>query len=487
MLAALVALAPVTSAVADEGHAHGGPGGVAAFGSAPVLWGLVALAGVLALFVLVRMVLVRQVAVAAGTAAGTSTLGAIRSFSRNARLFLTYSLFSELGSGIWTVLFNLYLLRLDFTIAYIGLFWLVNMVCHGGASLPIGLLADRYGRRLAFFMATTLSVVAQGGVLLTDNSVAILVLGGIAGVGQAAHGVTGAPFMMENSEPGERPHLFSLNAGFLQISRFGGNLAGGLIPLAWAVFLGVPDISPAAVRWALITGLPLTIGAALPLLFMQEKRAPFTGSFKDLVTFKNVVNMQVVLRLTLLSLLFGTAFGLTIRFFNIFFVNAHGASDSQIGAILALGALAGVGTIFLSPVIGQRFGRAAGILITQGLSVPLLLLMAMVPSLSVVTFLFLARGAVYSLAMPLREQLTMEFVTARERGTAAGFTHTAFDMGGGGGAILAGLLIVDNGFVPTFTVAAVLILIPAVLYYRFFGPMEAGRRAPLAAASAAGD
>jgi predicted MFS family arabinose efflux permease len=168
-------------------------------------------------------------------------------------------------------------------------------------------------------------------------------------------------------------------------------------------------------------------------------------------------------------------------------VAAHDASDGQIGALRALGALGGVGTIFLSPVIGQRFGRATGILLTQGLSVPLLLLMAMVPSLSVVTFLFLARSAVYSLAMPLREQLNMEFVTARERGTAAGFTHMAFDLGGGGGAILAGLLIVDNGFVPTFTVAAVLILIPAILYYRFFGPMEAVRRMPVAATAAAGD
>jgi predicted MFS family arabinose efflux permease len=138
-------------------------------------------------------------------------------------------------------------------------------------------------------------------------------------------------------------------------------------------------------------------------------------------------------------------------------------------------------------VIGQRFGRATGILITQGLSVPLLLLMALAPSLSVVTFLFLARSAMYSLAMPLREQLNMEFVTARERGTAAGFTHMAFDMGGGGGAIVAGLLIVDSGFLPTFTTAAVLILVPAVLYYRFFGPMETRRRVSLGATAAAGD
>ncbi|MFN8559364.1 MAG: MFS transporter [Dehalococcoidia bacterium] len=483
VLLAVVIATSASPAIADESHAHGAPVGVAAFGSPPVLWGMVSLAAILALFAAARALLARS-AVGAGAGGEQGVLAAVRSFSTNARLFLTYSLFSELGSGIWTVLFNLYLLRLDFTIAFIGLFWLVNMVCHGVASLPIGLLADRFGRRQAFFAATALSVVAQGGVLLTQNWVAILVLGGIAGIGQAAHGVTGAPFMMENSEPRERSHLFSLNAGFLQISRFGGNLAGGLIPLIWAATLGVPEISPNAVRWALVTGLPMTVGAALPLLFMRERRTPFTGSFSDLVLLKNVVNMQVVVRLTLLSLVFGTAFGLTIRFFNIFFETAHDASDGQIGAILALGALGGVGTIFLSPVIGRRYGKAGGILLTQGASVPLLMLMAVVPSLSFVTFLFLARSAVYSLAMPLREQLNMEFITARERGTTAGFTHMAFDLGGGAGAILAGLLITGSGFLPTFSVAALLVLLPAVFYYRYFAPLERGRPAPSAPVTA---
>lgn len=489
--AALLSVLTFTLPVfADEGHAgHGGAStALAAFTSGPVIWGAASLAGILVVLILSRLLLLHRLTAPVATHdAQMGYLMAIRQFSRNARFFLTYALLSELGSGIWSVMFNLYLLRMDFPIAFIGTFWLINMLCHGAASLPIGLLADRFGRRAAFFLATGLSVVAQAGVLFTQHPALILTLGGIAGFGQAAHGVTGAPFMMENSERRERPFLFSLNACFLQFSRFGGSMAGGLLPLVWATLLGVPAVAPEAARWALVTGLPLTIMGAIPLVFIRERAVERARSLKDVIALRNVVSFPIIVRLTLLSLIFGTAFGLTIRFFNLFFEQAHGASDSQIGAILALGSLAGASAILISPVLAHGWGKAPGILLTQTLSIPFLLLMALVPSLTVVTMLFLVRGTIYSIAMPLREQLAMELIAPQERGTTAGLTHTTFDLGGGLGAGLAALLITGNGFVAPFTVAAVLILIPAVLYYVFFARLEmrqeVGAMVPAAATS----
>jgi sugar phosphate permease len=129
--------------------------------------------------------------------------------------------------------------------------------------------------------------------------------------------------------------------------------------------------------------------------------------------------------------------------------------------------------------VAQRWGKVKGIVLSQAASVPFLLLMAMVPSLSVVTAMFMVRGALYGVAGPLRNQLSMEFVTARERGTTAGFTHTAFDLGGGVGAGIAGLVLADGGFITAFSFASMLIMIPALLYYLFFARMET--REPVAA------
>ena len=82
-------------------------------------------------------------------------------------------------------------------------------------------------------------------------------------------------------------------------------------------------------------------------------------------------------------------------------------------------------------------------------------------------------------------QLAMDFAESRERGTTAGFTHTAFDLGGGVGAGIAGVLITDGSFVTAFTAAAALILAPAFLYYRFFNAAEeAHERSPKLLAAA---
>lgn len=472
LLGTVAALATVFPVFADESHQHGA--GPIDLTGGPLLWGWASLAGIFAFLILSRFLLVKSmVAQTTGKTASVSYFAAIRQFSRNARLFLAYSILAGLGTGIWGVMFNIYLLRMGFPVTFIGTFWLVNMLSHGAASLPAGFIADRFGRRRAFFVATLLSVIAQGSLLFTIEPAIILVLAAIAGFGEAFHGVTGAPFMMENSEPQERPHLFSLNASFLQISNFGGSMAGGLLPLLWATTLGVPPLDPSAARWALVMGLPLTLGALLPLAFMREKAVELAESLKELITLRNVVHFRIVAQLTLLSLVVGVAFGLTVRFFNIFFQDVFKATDSQVGTILAMAALAGAGSILLSPVVAQRWGQVKGILVTQVLSIPFLLLIAVLPSLSAVTVFFLVRGAVYSIGLPLRNQLSMEFISAKERGTTAGFTHMSFDLGGGLGAGMAGLLITGTGFASAFTVAAALILVPAILYYVFFAGLEA--------------
>ncbi|OGA28443.1 MAG: hypothetical protein A3I01_01215 [Betaproteobacteria bacterium RIFCSPLOWO2_02_FULL_65_24] len=482
LLAAAAAWALTIPLMADEGHGHGAE--AVSLSGSPIWWGVTSLGALFLAIFLSRAFLFRsRIAEPSGDDAPVGYLAAIRQLSRNARLFLAYSIMAELGTGIWAVMFNLYLIRLEYPITFIGTFWLVNMLCHGVAALPAGLIADRYGRRRSFFIATSISLIAQGSLLFTQDSWAILVLGGVAGFGEAFHGVTGAPFMMENSEPRERPHLFSLNSSFLQFSRFAGNLSGGFLPLLWAALLGVPALDPEVARWALLTGLPLTLVALLPLAFMREKPLELAQSFKELLDIRRLVNLGSIARLTLLSLMMGTAFGLTIRFFNVFFQDVHGASDSEIGTILALGSIAGATVILVSPLVTQSCGMVRGILYTQVLSIPFLLLMALVPSLSAVTVFFLLRGAMYSIAQPLRTQLSMELVTARERGTTAGFTHTAFDLGGGVGAGMAGLLIAAGGFTSAFTAAAVLIFVPAVLYYVFFAYVdsEAARRASMTA------
>ena len=86
-------------------------------------------------------------------------LGAVRQFSRTARLYLLHIIGKDLIHGTWDVLFNLYLLALFAptngvslfghhvaAIEFVGLRLAVGPVASGIGALPAGLLSDRIGR-----------------------------------------------------------------------------------------------------------------------------------------------------------------------------------------------------------------------------------------------------------------------------------------------------------------------------------------------------
>ncbi|MEE8419342.1 MAG: MFS transporter, partial [Dehalococcoidales bacterium] len=335
----------------------------------------------------------------------TNYINNIRRFSRNARLYLAYSLSEGLGTGMWTVLFNLYLLWSGFDIKFIALLVGIDMLFHGLFAFPAGLIGDKIGRRKAFFLASTMNIIARLATLFTLNPAFLIILTSVRGMGEGFHMVAGAPFMMENSEPEERSHLFSINASFMNLSRFAGFLAGGLVPLFWAGVLGLPDIDPAVGKWALITSLPLTFIALIPLLMMREKRVELIESFKELFLLRNIVNFSVLAKLGLCSLLLGLSFGLMIRFFNIFFQEYQGATTEQTGWIMAIGSLSGAAAILLTPLLITKWGKVRTLLITQLLSVPFIVFMVMANNLYAVGFLFLMRGSFYSISMPIRNQV----------------------------------------------------------------------------------
>lgn len=399
-------------------------------------------------------------------------VASFKSFSRNARLYLTYALMAGLGTGIWNVMFNLYLLRIGFDVTFVGLFWMIDMAFHGLFAFPAGLIGDKIGRRKAFIIASTLNIVARGALLFTLDPTYLLILAAIAGAGEGFHAVAGAPFMMENSEREERPLLFSLDSSFTMLSNFVGSLSGGFLPLFWAGIITVPQLDPQAARLALGTSLPLTFIALAPLALMREKRVELVESFLDLFALRNIVSHGIIAKLTLCSVFIGLGFGLSTRFFNVFFAEAHRATDEQVGMILAIGSLGSAFTILASPVMVRKWGKVTAILVSLIASVPCLLLMAVVPGLPLVAAFSVLRTASYGISMPLRNQLSMELIESRERATTAGLVHMVFDFGGAFGAIFGGTLMIGGNYLPAFAVAATFFFVPALLYYTFFIRLE---------------
>lgn len=399
----------------------------------------------------------------------------MRRFSRNARLFLGYALLAELGTGIWRVMFSLYLLAAGFNLDYIGLVMAINFLFHGIMAFPAGLIADKLGRRFTFAVASASAVVTRGVLLFTLDPFWVLVLIAGAGISEGFHAVASGPFIMENSEPEERSHLFALESTFINFSAFVGSMGAGFLPVFWGGVFGVIPAHYLAVRWALVISLPLTLISLIPLLRISERRLPedMIESFAELFALRNIQSHGTILRLASCALVYGLGFGFIIPFYSVFFREAHLLPYQNVGTIMASGYLgSAMVVLFLAPWLARRFGKARGIPIALWVSVPFVFLMGFTPFLPPVVAFFILQRAFWSASMPLRNQLAMELVVTRERGTTNGLIHALFDITGAPAAALAGVLMAGANFSVAFAIAGAIMGVPGLMYYYFFAEAE---------------
>jgi len=165
--------------------------------------------------------------------------------------------------------------------------------------------------------------------------------------------------------------------------------------------------------------------------------------------------------------------GLIMPFMNVFFRNVHQQSDTSIGVIFAWGSLAmGLGLI-IAPALAERFGKIQVVVITQGLSVPFLMMLGFAPWFSVVLLAYYARTMLMNMSSPIYSTFVMEQVEPESRGMLASLTSMAWNFGWALSPTISGYLQIRYGFGPPFVLTILLYTVAIGMYYLWFW-----RRAP---------
>jgi len=138
-----------------------------------------------------------------------------------------------LDGGIYSVLLNLFLVRLDYGPEQIGLINAAGTLTFALACLPAGVIGARWGSRQIMLLG--LALMAAGSLLLpladtlpsTWRLAWLLVQVSVLYFGLALYFVNTAPFVMEAIRPEQRTHIFSLQTALLALAAFLGSLIGG--------------------------------------------------------------------------------------------------------------------------------------------------------------------------------------------------------------------------------------------------------------------
>ena len=403
----------------------------------------------------------------------------VRAFRPNARLYLFNVIIAGAAMGVFRLLFNFYVLSLGLDEALLGRLVTTNNLTSLIVALPAGYLADQLGRKVSLLIAGLLTSFAIAGMVLWPSLGVFYVTNIIFGLAQSLAAVTMAPFLMENSGEQERTYLFSFSLGLQMASGSLGNWIGGYLPTWIGGWLSVAATNSAAYAGAMLSVSGLYAFSLLPLLFLRMPQGDH--SERSLFTPLSYASQHpaMLTKLILPMLITSIGAGLIMPFMNVFFRQNYGQPDPVIGALFAWGSLAmGLG-LLIAPPLAERMGKIRFVVISQGLSIPFLILLGFAPWFWLSAAAYYVRVALMNMSGPIYETFVMEKVDASARATVASLVSMSWSFGWAFSPTVSGWLQVQYGFGPAFMGTILLYSISVVLYWAFFLRGQAQPAAPI--------
>lgn len=398
----------------------------------------------------------------------------MRTFNRDARLFLWTTVINGIILSSWQLFFNIYMLENGFTRDFLGIINSLPSLTALLLGIPIGRLSDRIGRRQAIVLGILLSGFTFLGQIIFKQPVVIIIMAALTGIFNMFVIVSISPLMMKLSDANNRTLLFSINYGLQTIAGAVGSLFAGQLPAFFGSVLDVDATSAIAYRAVLILMLLLGTTALIPLWMMKEPPSPQT-QLKSGPDAKSLFSglTRLTVKLATPNFLIGVGAAILIPYMNVFFKDRFNISDSLLGLLFSLSFLfISLGT-FVGPRLAERLGgKIRTVAFTQLGSVLFMLMIGFVPSLWVAGFGFLMRAALMNMSAPLYSAFCMEQTPEHQQGMASSVLNVAWLVGWAVGPYISGVVQERYGFTPLFIATTILYIIAVGVMWKMFHNAE---------------
>lgn len=397
----------------------------------------------------------------------------LRTFNRDARLFLWATVINGIILSSWQLFFNIYMLENGFTRDFLGIVNSLPSLTALLLGIPIGRFSDRMGRKRAIFLGILYSGFTFLGQLVFRQPIIIIFMAALTGIFNMFVIVNISPLMMKLSDANNRTLLFSINYGLQTIAGAVGSLFAGQLPAVFGSLLDVDPTSAAAYRAVLILTLLLGATALIPLWKLNEPAGAMltkpdtrqSGPFFGLT--------RLTVKLATPNFLIGMGAAILIPYMNVFFKDRFNISDSLLGLLFSLSFLfISVGT-FIGPRLAERLGgKIRAVAFTQLGSVAFMLMIGFVPSLWLAGIGFLMRAALMNMSAPLYSAFCMEQTPEHQQGLASSVLNVAWLIGWAVGPYISGVVQERYGFSPLFMSTTILYLIAVGVMWKMFHNSE---------------
>jgi len=392
----------------------------------------------------------------------------VGAFKPNAVKYLISIMIFGAGFGVHRILFNFFLRSMGYDETLMGLLSTVSSMTVLIAALPMGYLADMLGRKRSLVISGLLIGPCIILMVVFPSITMLITMNILMGIGSSLGSVTSGPFLMENSSEVERTYLFSISSGLRMAAFSVGDWVGGYLPTWFGGLFNVSPVSTTAYAWAIAMAGALVIIAVIPRLMLTRNILPFEerSIFAPLSYARENPGMLTKLLLPMFITSIGA--GLIMPFMNIFFSKVHNQPDPVIGTMFAWGSLAmGVGLI-LAPAFADRYGKIKVVVLTQGISIPFLIMLGFSPVFSLSAIAYYVRLTLMNMSSPIYQTFVMEKVESESRAMVASLNSMVHSFGRAFSPVISGWMQVSYGFAPPFIGTIILYVIAIAMYFVFF-------------------
>lgn len=392
--------------------------------------------------------------------------------SRNAVLYLAAIVFYYVSSGAFGMLQGIYIKELQIGEDFLGLIISMKALSVAAFSIPCAMFVNKYGRKKGIFLSMILApifIIFQG---YFDNKWIILIIAALQGGASAFLMVSEGPFFMENSNEKSRLKLFSFSfADNVFSTMIGyyifGNLSGNLEKTINVV---------KALKYSIMLSGAVGLFSIVFVMMIKENNITTANNGKT-VFFKDMLNIlrnKQSFQFIFYTFIIGFGAGLVTPYFNVYLKYKINIGTGEIGLILSLaqGAM-GIGCL-VTPYIAKRLGKVNTVIICQAISIPFLMLIALPPSVIVVSIALFMRNAFMNMAMPIINNMAMDIVGEEQRSIFASINGISGNLSRGLSAVAAGFIMRNftNGYEIPYFLTAVLYITATIYFYNHFKSYE---------------
>lgn len=414
----------------------------------------------------------------------------IRSWPHNVRLFFWANLFYQIGTGMFSVLYNLYIQGLGYPDVMNGRIISIQSLATAILFIPVGLMGDRFSRKKLLVLGALASGLFFVGRSFAIGEQSLLLLAICSGIFASIFQVMAIPFLAENVEKSKRLRMFSYLACLTLAAQVLGNTGGGVLADILQ-FTGLTYVL--SLQLVLLLGSIATIASFIPMAMIREHTASTLSSAPPVHIIKNKQNEQpapvisatsspasstahsdtvFISRFLLAQLLTGLGSGLVVPYLNLYFTNRFAVSLTSMSILISLGQLMTIVSMLLGPSLAARIGAVRAVVVFQLLSLPFLLLTGFTNVLIIASVSFLFRQALMNAANPLQSSIMVDRVSDKRRSIANSLMQTVFMLGWASMGPVQSYLVTSYGtywgYAIAFSITGILYTISSLLYYFMF-------------------